>query len=65
MRSSKTYYLPEHVGFYSTNSSESLVVDLARNISEILDDAIKKNDAQVLQFLGEVLLSRCLKSYLL
>ena len=43
MRNSKTYYLPEHVGFYSTNSSESLVVDLARNISEILDDAIKKN----------------------
>ena len=43
MRSSKTYYLPEHVGFYSTNSSESLVVDLARSISEILIDAINKS----------------------
>jgi len=52
MRSSKTYYLPEHVGFYSTNSSESLVVDLARNISEILDDAIKKNGCASLAVSG-------------
>ena len=37
MRSSKTYFLPEHVGFYSTNSSESLVFDLSQNIGEILD----------------------------
>ena len=42
MRSSKTYYLPEHVGFYSTNSSESLVSDLSQNISEILKEAIQK-----------------------
>jgi 6-phosphogluconolactonase len=42
MRSSKTYYLPEHVGFYSTNSSESLVIDLSQNIYEIINEAIKK-----------------------
>ena len=42
MRSSKTHYLPEHVGFYSTNSSESLAVDLSQNISEILLETIKK-----------------------
>ena len=42
MRSSKTYYLPEHVGFYSTNNCESLAVDLSQNISEILLDTIKK-----------------------
>ena len=43
MRSSKTYYLPEHVGFYSTNSSESLVADLSQNIAEIINEAIQKN----------------------
>ena len=42
MRSSKTYYLPEHVGFYSTNNSESLAVDLSQNIREILLEAINK-----------------------
>ena len=42
MRSSKTHYLPEHVGFYSTNSSESLAVDLSQNINEILVKTIKK-----------------------
>ena len=43
MRSSKTYYLPEHVSFYSTNSSESLVADLSQNIAEIINEAIQKN----------------------
>jgi 6-phosphogluconolactonase len=42
MRSSKTYFLPEHVGFYSTNSSESLVFDLSQNIGEILIEAIEE-----------------------
>ena len=42
MRSSKTYYLPEHVGFYSTNNSESLAFDLSQNINEILVETIKK-----------------------
>ena len=42
MRSSKTYFLPEHVGFYSTNSSESLVLDLSQNIGEILIEAIEE-----------------------
>ena len=42
MRSSKTYYLPEHVGFYSTNNSESLAVDLSQIIREILIETIKK-----------------------
>ena len=42
MISSKTYYLPETVGFYSTNSSESLAVDLCNSIGEILAEAIKK-----------------------
>ena len=39
MRSSKTYYLPESVGFYSANSSESLAVNLCQKISEILNKA--------------------------
>jgi 6-phosphogluconolactonase len=42
MRSSKTHYLPEYVGFYSTNNSESLAVDLSQNINEILVETIKK-----------------------
>ena len=42
MRSSKTYYLPEYVGFYSTNNSESLAVDLSQNIKEVLLETIKK-----------------------
>ena len=42
MRGSKTYYLPEHVGFYSTNNSESLAVDLSQKIREILLETIKK-----------------------
>ena len=51
MRSSKTYYLPEHVGFYSTNNSESLAVDLSQNIREILLETIKKEVELVWQFL--------------
>ena len=54
MRSSKTYYLPEHVGFYSTNNSESLAVDLSQNIREILLETIKKEVELVWQFLVEV-----------
>jgi 6-phosphogluconolactonase len=42
MRSSKTYYLPDSVDFYSTNNSESLASDLCQSIGEILDEAIKK-----------------------
>ena len=42
MRSSKTYYLPEHVGFYSSNNSESLAIDLSQNIVEALNEAINK-----------------------
>jgi 6-phosphogluconolactonase len=42
MRSSKTHYLPEHVGFYSTNDSESLALDLSQNINEVLVETIKK-----------------------
>ena len=42
MRSNKTYYLPEHVGFYSTNNSDSLALDLSQNINEILVETIKK-----------------------
>ncbi|MDC0980920.1 6-phosphogluconolactonase [Candidatus Pseudothioglobus singularis] len=41
MRGNKTYYLPDHVGFYSTNSSESLAIDLSQNINEILLKTIK------------------------
>jgi 6-phosphogluconolactonase len=42
MRSSKTYYLPDSVDFYSTNNSESLASDLSQSIGEILAEAIKK-----------------------
>jgi 6-phosphogluconolactonase len=42
MRSSKTYYLPDSVDFYSTNNSESLASDLCQSIGEILTEAIKK-----------------------
>ena len=42
MRSSKKYYLPDHVGFFSANSSESLAIDLGQNINEVLNEAIKK-----------------------
>ena len=42
MRSSKAYFLPEYVGFYSTNSSESLVDDLSQNIGEIIIKAIEE-----------------------
>ena len=65
MRSSKTYYLPEHVGFYSTNSSESLAVDLSQNIREILIETIKKRGRAVWQFLGEVRQYRFLKNSLI
>jgi len=42
MRSNKTHYLPDSVGFYSTNNSESLASDLCQCIGEILTEAIKK-----------------------
>jgi len=42
MRSSKTHYLPDSVGFYSTNNSESLASDLCQCIGEILTEAIRK-----------------------
>ncbi|MDB9975612.1 6-phosphogluconolactonase [Candidatus Thioglobus sp.] len=42
MRSSKTHYLPDSVGFYSANNSESLASDLCHSIGEILIEAIKK-----------------------
>ena len=41
MRSSKTYYLPDSVGFYSTNNSESLASDLSHSIGKILTETIK------------------------
>ena len=52
MRSSKTYYLPEHVGFDSTNSAESLAVDLSQNIIKILNKAIKSRGRAVLAVSG-------------
>ena len=52
MSSNKTYFLPEHVGFYSTNSSESLVVDLSQKIGEILEEAIKNKGRAVLAVSG-------------
>ena len=42
MRSSKTHYLPDSVGFYSANNSESLASDLCQCIGEILTEAIRK-----------------------
>jgi len=42
MSSSKTYYLPDSVGFYSANNSESLASDLCQCIGEILTEAIRK-----------------------
>jgi 6-phosphogluconolactonase len=42
MRSSKTYYLPDSVSFYSTNNSESLASDLCQSIGEILIEEIRK-----------------------
>jgi len=42
MRSSKTYYLPDSVGFYSANNSESLASDLCLCIGEILTEVISK-----------------------
>jgi len=42
MRGSKTYYLPDHVGFYSTNSSDSLAEDLGQRIHGILKETINK-----------------------
>ena len=42
MRSSKTHYLPDSVGFYSANNSESLASDLCQSIGEILNEAIRK-----------------------
>jgi 6-phosphogluconolactonase len=37
------YFLPDHVDFYSTNSSESLAEDLSHKIVEILKQGIKSN----------------------
>ena len=42
MRVSKTHYLPDSVGFYSANNSESLASDLCQCIGEILTEAIRK-----------------------
>jgi 6-phosphogluconolactonase len=42
MNSSKTHYLPDTVGFYSTNNSESLAKDLCHSIGEILVKVLKK-----------------------
>ena len=64
MRSSKTYYLPDSVDFYSTNNSESLASDLSQSIGEILTEAIKKREAvPVLLFLEEARPSLFLKSF--
>ena len=52
MRGSKTYYLPDYVGFYSTNSAESLAVDLSQNIFKILNEAIKSRGRAVLAVSG-------------
>ena len=42
MRSSNKYYLPEDVGFFSANSSESLAIELGQNINKVLNEAIDK-----------------------
>ena len=41
--SNRMYFLPDHVDFYSTNSSESLAEDLSHNIVEILKQSIKSD----------------------
>ena len=41
--SNRMYFLPDHVDFYSTNSSESLAEDLSHNIGEILKQSIKSD----------------------
>ena len=41
--SNRMYFLPDHVDFYSTNSSESLAKDLSHNIGEILKQSIKSD----------------------
>ena len=38
--SNRMYFLPDHVDFYSTNSSESLAEDLSQGIGEILKQSI-------------------------
>ena len=63
MSSSKTYYLPDSVNFYSANNNESLAVVLSQSIGEILAEAIKKEVVQVLLFLEEVRLFLFLKSF--
>ena len=42
MRESRAYFLPSHVGFFDTNSSESLVTLLSNDIAEILESTIQK-----------------------
>ena len=41
--SNRMYFLPDHVDFYSTNSSESLAEDLSHNIVEILKQSINSD----------------------
>ena len=41
--SNRMYFLPDHVDFYSTNSSEFLAEDLSHNIVEILKQSIKSD----------------------
>ena len=42
MREGKAHFLPNHVGFFNTNSSESLVKLLSKDIAEILESTIQK-----------------------
>ena len=63
MRSSKTYYLPDSVDFYSTNNSESLAVDLSQSIGEILTEAIKKRGRASIAVSGGVTPIPLLKSF--
>ena len=42
MREGKAHFLPNHVGFFNTNSSESLVKLLSKDIAEILESSIQK-----------------------
>ena len=41
--SNRMYFLPDHVDFYSTNSSESLAEDLSHKIVEILKQSINSD----------------------
>ena len=50
--SNRMYFLPDHVDFYSTNSSESLAEDLSHNIGEILKQSIKSDGRSSLAVSG-------------